>query len=124
MSLCECEYDGDAMPTLWTETNPTARKDHRCDDCGGIIPAGQKYKHIKFKWEGEFETSNVCLGCQDIRTVFPCVAVGDLKRAVLDELSEGDGDLPLVDLGPAGAAKMDEFLAEYEKCRGDCEEEA
>jgi|GEM_PF-2375266 hypothetical protein len=118
MSLCECEYDGDAQPTLWRETVRSARKNHRCDDCGGLIPSGQKYKRIDYKWEGEFDSCKVCIGCQEIRKVFSCPAVGDLKRAVLDELYEGDGDLPLVDLGPAGSAKMDEFLAAYETLHG------
>lgn len=41
--------------TFWI-THPTARKAHRCYDCGGEIPAGDRYRRSEGPQEGEWTT--------------------------------------------------------------------
>mgnify|MGYP001561660507 CR=1 FL=1 len=35
--------------------NPTARKDHKCEWCGGKIAKGEVHCQFKGKWQGEFQ---------------------------------------------------------------------
>lgn len=49
------------------ETNPTARKCHKCCECGGLISKGEKYQRITGLWEGKFETYKTCRECAGLR---------------------------------------------------------
>ncbi len=57
----------------WSETQTrTARKPHKCCECGNVIAKGQKYEHVVWKFEGEFGKYDTCALCVEIRTVFTC----------------------------------------------------
>lgn len=65
------------LPTLYSETKRKARKSYKCSSCQANIAKGETYRHIKGKWDGEFEQYRLC-GC--------CGIVSD---KILDESLEG-----------------------------------
>lgn len=52
---CHCDYD---IPEFYVLKIRRARKLHRCDECGGTIAAGEKYEHIRAKWENHIVSFN------------------------------------------------------------------
>lgn len=55
-----------------------ARKNHKCCECGEIIPAGNQYQYISGKWDGDFLTFKTCATCAAIRSDY-CCCYGDLR---------------------------------------------
>lgn len=64
---CACACDDFDMPSICREEFPTARKEHKCCECGRIIRKGEKYQLIEGKWEGVFDRFKTCMQCQAIR---------------------------------------------------------
>ena len=52
--------------------NRKARKPHKCYECRRAIQPGEKYEHVRAKWDGDFSTIYTCGLCAEIRTVFSC----------------------------------------------------
>jgi hypothetical protein len=44
-------------------SNPKARKDHRCDECGKRIKTGETYSRMDGKWEGEMTSHKAHTDC-------------------------------------------------------------
>lgn len=57
-----CDY-----PEFCSIRNPTARKDRKCQECGGTIAKGEKYTYIAGKWDGDFSTFADCNMCEVLR---------------------------------------------------------
>lgn len=55
------------MPEFYDETNPKARKDHRCCECSETIPKGEQYHKIVGKWDGHVSSYKLCGRCQEVR---------------------------------------------------------
>lgn len=55
-----------------TDKAVTARKAHRCADCGTLIKPGSRYHLLAFMWRADRETNFVtdrwCLACQALRS--------------------------------------------------------
>lgn len=51
---------------LLEKTTPTARKDHRCDFCGGVIQKGEKYERQSIANDGSVYTWKSHKVCNDI----------------------------------------------------------
>ena len=64
MDACYC--DGDS-PEFFSETVNTARKAHRCSECGRAIEVGEQYENVAGKWDGDFSTFKTCLRCRAVR---------------------------------------------------------
>lgn len=73
-----CFYYDDGYAEMTSESVPTARKDHRCHECRGVIPRGEQYKVTCGKFDGEFFTHKVCRRC-----------CWDINRVVEHEIAEG-----------------------------------
>ena len=58
--MCEC-------PTFYNEDIVTARKRHRCCECGSTIAKGERYQSVSGMWEGEFSHIKTCLPCAETR---------------------------------------------------------
>jgi hypothetical protein len=89
MSDCYCDYE---PPEFWTSCFPTARKQHRCEECSGVILPGERYNYVFGKWEGECSQFKVCERCHDLRqwvqNNIPCLCwaygrlFGDCRDAI------------------------------------------
>jgi hypothetical protein len=94
------------------EENPTARKEHKCCECGRIIKIGEKYLHFVGLWEEDYPGNiflafKTCLECKkdwdEVLEVFHRNGEKDAYR-VFESLSEviqdafNEGFLTLSDL--------------------------
>ena len=75
--MSECVIEGcdpnDGLECeLFSETIRTARKPHRCGECGRIIEPGEKYENAVGKWDGDFCTEITCADCLSLRKTFFC----------------------------------------------------
>ena len=80
------EFDG--TTDFYTEKIVTARKAHRCCECGDVIPVGARYERVVGKWDGDFGTFETCLVCVEIRKAFCCGGwvLGALWESVYEEM--------------------------------------
>ena len=76
---CYCDYDYDP-PEFFRKRISTARKEHRCGECGRIINVGAKYEYVAGKWDGHLNTFKTCEQCHDLRqwlvNSLPCFCWG------------------------------------------------
>lgn len=61
---CYCDYD---PPEFFSRRVISAKKQHKCYECGGPILPGEKYEYAAGRWEGYFDTFKICERCHDIR---------------------------------------------------------
>lgn len=64
MTDCYCDYE---RPEFYHSETRRARKQHRCTECGRAIQPGEKYEHVRAKWEGDIRTHNTCAHCLALR---------------------------------------------------------
>lgn len=86
---CIClldNYDG-AQAEVCTETYRTARKEHRCCECGGTIQPGAVYEYVRGLWDGYWSTFKTCLPCARIRQDYCCSwTYGTLRETLWDAM--------------------------------------
>lgn len=92
------------MSTTLSYTNQKARKDHKCNFCGGVIPKGQEYQRQGIVHEGSLYTWKAhfrCLDiCSELRMHDNCdegVTEDDFYEIINEEFHklEGEQDLKL-----------------------------
>jgi hypothetical protein len=73
--MTECDvtldsYDGDDAG-MWITHEPKARVDHKCSECGGVIPAGSRYERIAGRYPRHgWDVWRLCLACSEIQREF------------------------------------------------------
>lgn len=73
MSNCSCiSVYIDNPIELLRDKITTARKIHKCGECGRDIVPGEKYEYHCGKHEGEFEYYKTCIDCLSVRNTFFC----------------------------------------------------
>lgn len=90
---CGCVYmsdDGDRA-TFSETTRPIARREHKCYECGEVIPRGAKYERVSGLWDREMSTFKTCLTCVEIRNELCCDGwvYGFLWEAIDEYFGEG-----------------------------------
>jgi hypothetical protein len=63
--MCNCDI-GDAPSAFRRETR-TARKAHRCIECGRAISVGQRYEYASGVWDGRPDSFRTCSRCVVLR---------------------------------------------------------
>ncbi|SFR15303.1 hypothetical protein [Desulfoscipio geothermicus] len=61
VDLCDAE-----APEFYREDFLTAKKAHKCTECGGEIKPGQRYRLVVGKWDRHLETFRTCMPCHRI----------------------------------------------------------
>jgi len=64
MTACHCDYD---PAEFYHKELRKARKPHRCDECGRAIMSGERYEHVRAKWDGYVSTLRTCPRCLTLR---------------------------------------------------------
>ena len=64
--------DYDATNEFYAEKVVTARKPHKCCECGDVIATGTQYERASGKADGAIFTAHSCLPCREIRRAFCC----------------------------------------------------
>lgn len=62
----DCCIEGDE-PAVSVEAWRTAKREHRCCECGDTIKPGERYQHVRGLWEGKWDTFKTCSECVDTR---------------------------------------------------------
>ena len=116
---CACVYiENDGGPAFINETDPKARKEHRCSECHKTILPGDQYKREEGVWDGDFRTYKTCLSCLSLRDEFFCHGwtFTQLWNDMCEFISEcgGDpGDDRLSKLQPAALVEVEIILKRY-----------
>lgn len=71
MTCCPLS-ETDEISTLWRDTYPFARKDHRCEECGETIARGTKHQLVKQLFDGSWSSTRTCMSCVEIADHFTC----------------------------------------------------
>lgn len=66
---CIC-LDYDNGPDVWSDPIRTARKAHKCCECGAEISPGEKYEDYNGCYEGSWSNYKTCWLCLAIRRDF------------------------------------------------------
>lgn len=89
----EYSYHSDYDPvTLLGSAERTARKEHRCGECGRQILRGETYKVDTYVFEGSFESHKICRHCLDVRHYFDLTRRGWAYGMLLEDLGYMDLD--------------------------------
>lgn len=73
MAATCCPLSGcDEYATFYDTDIRTARKEHKCFECGEAIPARAKYEHISMLFDGSWDSFKLCLSCMEIGDHFNC----------------------------------------------------
>ncbi|GAA6121494.1 hypothetical protein [Acidovorax sp. FG27] len=89
---CYCDYD---PAEFYSVSVPTARKAHRCDECGRAISPGETYERVIGKWDGSVSVFKTCRRCTALRDHLKahvpcfCWAHGNLLGDACEEWSNG-----------------------------------
>lgn len=65
------DYDGDSAEFVHNE-HVTARKPHKCCECGETIPKGAVYERVTGKWYDKIDVYKTCAACEDVRNNLCC----------------------------------------------------
>ena len=112
--------------TELSRSNPTARKEHRCQECRQIINIGDKYEKITEVFEGEISTHKTCTNCVSIRDVFfsDGYFFGNIIEAMEEHVSECYGDISetqIAKLEPGAKKMVADIIDEYNTDNSDDE---
>lgn len=85
------------LPTLYSEREVRARKQHRCCECRISIKPGDTYSRVEGLWDGRFQTYKTCTPCAEARDWLSRLmpsdecgpTFGDLHDYLADEWREG-----------------------------------
>ena len=64
MTDCYCDYD---PASVYEASDHIARKEHKCDECGGKIWPHEPYERVFAIWEGRADTCKTCIRCLALR---------------------------------------------------------
>lgn len=78
--------DGE-LPAVSSKITRTARKEHKCYECGSTINKGEKYEVHNGCWDGEWRSYKWCGACVKMAKGLKCWIYGEM-RAYVKEGSE------------------------------------
>ena len=113
---CSCVYvSTDCTCEFHSEKIQTARKQHKCRECGRTIDSGEKYEYVSGCWEGNFSVFKTCEDCQNIRGEFFCEGwnYGFILNDLCEYIAEVDGQVPedcILELSIGARAKVFELI--------------
>lgn len=83
-----CRIDDAPYPEVYDETHPTARVRHLCVECGRVIERGERYHHVRGKWDGMWSTVKECRHCEAAGAVMDVMCGGYPHGELLVELED------------------------------------
>lgn len=79
-----CDFEG---PEIYSDSEPRAKKQHRCEECRAPILVGERHYYYAGKWDGDFSSGRqhtLCLqACVYVRDKIQggeCIPFGGLKE--------------------------------------------
>jgi hypothetical protein len=72
IDVCALDDGGGDSPDFYSEKLVTARKPHKCCECGKEIAKGEKHWLCRGKWDGEISVHRQCTICREIALKYGC----------------------------------------------------
>jgi len=94
---CTIEIDINDSPELLSNHTQTARKLHKCTECGRVISIGEKYEKTTGLWSGVWDAFKTCVDCLSLRCVFfphNGFVFGEIRGDIHQNISDNQGDIP------------------------------
>lgn len=89
--VCYFSSEADGVCEVWNVRHiKKSRKEHRCIECGEIIPAGSSYESVFSVYEGEAETSATCEICREVRDAYRCDGDSWVIGTLWDDIAQSD----------------------------------
>ena len=70
--LCFHDYDYGDSADCYRVLMRKARKPHKCEECGGTIPARAEYEYASGVHDGSAFSVKTCAGCASVRAAYVC----------------------------------------------------
>ena len=64
--MCDVGSGSSDCEHLWV-SQPIARRQHSCCECGSLIQPGEQYELVRGVWDGQFDTYKTCSFCASAR---------------------------------------------------------
>lgn len=84
--VCLAAYDYES-PEFYAQSHPRAAKEHKCCECGDVIPKGARHLYARGKSDGMFWDYRVCAACDEIGRAFYCDG-GQCFTALWDDICD------------------------------------
>jgi hypothetical protein len=85
--MCMMDYCDD-MVTMLSESDPKARKPHRCNECRRVIAVGEKYHVDRYVFDGSMTAHKTCAHCMVAREWLAKECGGWVFGSVEEDLDE------------------------------------
>ena len=112
--LVDLDHHGGSEWSFFHASEHTARKKHRCGECGETIQPGEPYELAKGKDENGWHSFKTCAACLELRVHFFCGAYifGNILSDLRDEWWQSDGpDAGDLDgLSPAAVTHLERHI--------------
>ena len=83
--MCSLDYD---PPTLYVRKLITARKSHRCCECGRTIEPAEQYQRVVGVWDGTFGGHTTCTQCVAAADLLMTHCHGFAHCGIYDDIRE------------------------------------
>lgn len=103
MTACVCDYDYPA--SVYRRSEHTARKQHKCHECGAKIESGERYEYVFAIWDGDAANIHTCSRCLALRewvvahVPCSCWAHGNLLEDMRNEVEHYSHQAPGLAMG-------------------------
>ena len=85
-------------PSVFWQTRPRARKDHKCCECGNTIQRGEHYWRFAGVWDREFNHYKVCTGCEELRELLRAEEVETYLGGLYECMEEAENPIPAMEV--------------------------
>jgi len=97
MKECGCIYVDidEIVETIKNEFVKSARKQHKCNECGRTIEIGESYEYHFYTFRGKSSFHKICEDCNSLRSVFFCEGFeyGHIGERVIEHIQEMEGNI-------------------------------
>lgn len=96
--MCDCDLE---QPSVFEETRRKARKQYKCNSCGGRIDAGEQYIATFGVWDGDAQRFKRCIDCDQLMAWAHeqddciCINVSSVMSDLRDHFHDR-GEAPLI----------------------------
>lgn len=80
--------DADGWWDFFSSGERTARREHKCTECGRVILKSEVYEHARGRYDGNFSTYKTCRHCMRARSLLTKECGGYLFQGVYEDLHE------------------------------------